>query len=335
MVQPVREDVTRVIVAAPARLHMGFVDMSGDLGRRFGGLGLTLSGIQTRINVSPSPEFSGHGPSAARAVEYARQLSEALGLVGGVRIEIEEAIPEHVGLGSGTQLALAVSAAMARLHGLDASLSQLAVHLRRGIRSGIGVGAFEFGGFIVDGGRGPNTTVPPVLSHLPFPPEWRALLVFDNTRHGLSGVSEVMAFKALPIMAPDLSARMCRQLVMQLLPALAERDFALFSVAITAIQDQVGDYFSPCQGGRFSSPRMAEVLTWLTREGARGVGQSSWGPTGFAFFEDATQAKSMLHAAAQRWGEPLSFRVCGAQNHGAEIVVQEISARAGITLRRY
>jgi beta-RFAP synthase len=313
---------------------MGFVDMSGDLGRRFGGLGLTLSGIQTRINVSRAPEFAGYGHSSARAVEYARLLSGALALEGGICIEIEEAIPEHVGLGSGTQLALAVSAAVARLHEIDIGLSQLAVHLRRGIRSGIGVGAFESGGFIVDGGRGENTVTPPVICHLPFPESWRILLVFDHTQRGLSGASEVAAFKDLPPMSPGHSGQLCRQLVMQLLPALVERDFGLFSRAIASIQEQVGDFFSPCQGGRFSSPRVAEVMGWLKGQGVQGVGQSSWGPTGFAFIEDAAQSKMLLQAASKRWRQPLSFMVRGARNHGAEIAVKETAVRSGVNVQR-
>ncbi|MGH8511817.1 MAG: hypothetical protein ACREU8_10690, partial [Gammaproteobacteria bacterium] len=50
-----QHDGLTVTVTAPARLHLGFIDMSGDLGRRFGGLGLTLSGIQTRLSVTRSP----------------------------------------------------------------------------------------------------------------------------------------------------------------------------------------------------------------------------------------------------------------------------------------
>ncbi|NIQ97303.1 MAG: GHMP kinase, partial [Desulfuromonadales bacterium] len=69
---------------------------------------------------------------------------------------VEEAIPEHVGLGSGTQLGLAVAAAMTRLHGLELDSSELLRRLDRGLRSGIGIGAFRMGGVLLDGGIGPD-----------------------------------------------------------------------------------------------------------------------------------------------------------------------------------
>ena len=34
-------------VRAPGRLHLGFLDPSGTLGRRFGSLGLTIEGFET------------------------------------------------------------------------------------------------------------------------------------------------------------------------------------------------------------------------------------------------------------------------------------------------
>jgi len=313
-----------ISVIAPARLHMGFVDLSGDLGRRFGGLGLTLAGIHTRLRVWKSAQISGAGPSATRAKVCAKTLLEGLGIQEGVHVEVAEAIPEHVGLGSGTQMALAVSSAIANLFRLNIDLQTLAGLMQRGVRSGIGLGAFEHGGFIVDGGRGDKTIVPPVLCHARFPDRWHLLLVFDEALQGLSGVPEVSAFKKLSPMDPPLSAHLCRLLLMQVLPALAEEDFERFSAGITTIQDIVGDYFARFQGGRYTSPRVAEVLDWLKgKERVAGLGQSSWGPTGFAVIEDEARAQRLLEFARARWGAPLRFMVCQAQNTGAEIWTEE------------
>jgi beta-RFAP synthase len=315
----------RVTVTAPARLHMGFVDLSGDLGRRFGGLGLTLAGIHTRLSVWKSPSLSSAGPSSARAGNNAQTLLEGLGLHEGVHIEVMEAIPEHIGLGSGTQMALAVSSAIAHLFNLETDLRTLAGLMRRGVRSGIGLGTFEHGGFVVDGGRGDKTTVPPVLCHLSFPGSWRLFLIFDGTVQGLSGTPEVTAFKDLPPMEPALSAHLSRLVLMQVLPSLAEMDFARFSQGVTAIQDIMGDYFARFQGGRrYTSPLVAEALDWLkTSENVSGVGQSSWGPTGFAVIESDAQAQRLLSKARERWCGTLNFLVCKAWNKGAEIRVEE------------
>ncbi|MFH0350358.1 MAG: beta-ribofuranosylaminobenzene 5'-phosphate synthase family protein [Chromatiales bacterium] len=321
-----QHDGLTVTVTAPARLHLGFIDMSGDLGRRFGGLGLTLSGIQTRLSVTRSPGIHAKGPSSGRAEQCARMLLRTLGLKGGVSIAIEEAIPEHVGLGSGTQSALAICAAFVRLFDLDSDLCQLAKLTERGARSGIGLAAFESGGFLVDGGRGRATVVPPVLCQVAFPPPWRILLISDQARTGLNGSEEAAAFKQMPPMATQVSAHLCRVLLMQVLPALAEHDFDAFGAGITAIQEAVGDYFAPYQGGRYSSPRVGEVLRWLQDEGLRGVGQSSWGPTGFALVDSASRAHGLWQRATRQWGAPLSFSVCGGRNSGAEIGVRRKAA---------
>jgi len=40
---------------APGRLHLGFLDPAGSLGRRFGSLGLVIDGIETEVELSASP----------------------------------------------------------------------------------------------------------------------------------------------------------------------------------------------------------------------------------------------------------------------------------------
>ena len=83
-----------------------------------------------------------------------RKAAEALLPEGkGVKIYVEDLIPAHVGFGSGTQAALATAAAVNELYGLGKSVRELAFAVKRGGTSGIGVTAFEKGGFIVDGGH--------------------------------------------------------------------------------------------------------------------------------------------------------------------------------------
>lgn len=317
--EPVAESVS---VAAPARLHMGFLDLNGSTGRRFGSLGLTLQEPCTRVTIRPASAVSVAGPSATRAAACAHAMLLALGLPGGVHVEVGDAIPEHAGLGSGTQLSLAVGTAIARLFGRDCSLQDTAALLERGARSGIGIGAFEQGGFLVDGGRGADTVVPPIISRLAFPPHWRLLLIFDQDRKGVHGGEEKAAFRSLLPFPAEKSAHLCRLTLMQALPALVEADIATFGRAITEIQRVVGDHFAAAQGGRFSSPAVAAVLDWLQAEGVAGVGQSSWGPTGFAVIGSEMEARRLLHAARARWNEgPLRFMVCVARNQGGEVLV--------------
>jgi beta-RFAP synthase len=310
-----------IIVEAPARLHFGFVDLNGGMGRRFGSLGLTINNIETQLAVTVARQNSVVGIDADRAVRIANRLFDALGLDGGVSIEVRKAIPPHSGLGSGTQMALAVGAAISRLYGIDLNASRIATLLDRGARSGIGIAAFEQGGFIVDGGRRPGGGPPAVISRLEFPEHWRVLLIFDDAQRGLNGEAEREAFNHLPTFPEDESARLCRLLTMQLLPGLAEQRLEDFAAAVTGIQAVIGDYFSPAQGGqRFTSPAVAGVLDWLQANDYSGVGQSSWGPTGFVLIDGETEAFRLSKQLQERFAYlPLRFQVVAGRNCGAVI----------------
>jgi beta-ribofuranosylaminobenzene 5'-phosphate synthase len=319
-----------VTVHAPARLHMGFLDLNGSRGRRFGSVGLTLEDLGVALTAERARGLSVSGVQGARAERLARGWLERHGLPESCRINVEAAIPEHVGLGSGTQLAIAVGVALARLFGRDAPVREMAALYDRGQRSGIGIGAFEQGGFLVDGGKGLQDTPPPIVTRIAFPTEWRVLLVFDHALRGLHGERELAAFRALPEFPESTAALLCRLMLMQGLPALIERDLESFGHAIGELQRVIGDYFAPAQGARFASPRVAAALAWLQSEGCAGVGQSSWGPTGFAIVESEARAQSLARAAHANWGKgtELQFMVCRVRNRGGEVEVVEASRAA-------
>ena len=309
---------TRVSIEAPARLHLGFMDLNGGLGRRFGSLGLALAGISTRITVRKADRFSALGPSSNRAKCYAKQLFKGLNLHGAVHIEVESSIPEHVGLGSGTQMALAVGSAIDQLFALELGMPFIVKTLGRGARSGIGIGAFQEGGFIVDGGCGGDSGLPPVTVRLDFPAQWRIILILDKRGQGIHGTKEREVFETLPPFTAGEAGRLCRVVMMSVLPALVEEELECFAAGIGEMQRTVGDYFAPLQGGRFTSPAVNEVLEWLVAEGIAGVGQSSWGPTGFAVIDSETRAYALLRSLQQKFGQrlPLRYRVLRARNDG-------------------
>ncbi len=198
-----------------------------------------------------------------------------------------------------------------------------AVLLGRGARSGIGIGLFTQGGLVVDGGRGAAPTPPPILARVAVPPEWRILLVLDRAAHGLSGQFERDAFAQLPPMADATVGQLCRLVMMAALPALAEADISRFGGAIAEMQALVGDHFAPAQGGRFTSRRVAAALAGLAEAGAHGVGQSSWGPTGFAFATSEAEACRLKAAIADRAAAAgLDIMVRRALNRGAEMIVE-------------
>ncbi|HEU4709644.1 MAG TPA: beta-ribofuranosylaminobenzene 5'-phosphate synthase family protein [Methylophilaceae bacterium] len=308
-----------VSVSAYARLHMGFFDLNGGLGRRYGSIGLGLDKPATELHAWPAREgFTAEGPSANRAIAIARALATQLKLQHGMHMQLRDAIPEHAGLGAGTQLSLAVGLAMSRLYGLDMTIEEVAMLTQRGARSGVGLGTFARGGVIVDGGRALQTAVPPVIARVDFPEAWRIILIFDRSAMGVHGEPELEAFKSLPEFPADAAAILCRHVLMQALPALAEQDLPAFGAAIRELQVHTGDYFAPVQGGRYASRRVAEALNWLDTEGVSCFGQSSWGPTGFAIFENESRAQEYLQALRTRFTD-LDFVMCRGRNEGGSL----------------
>ncbi len=57
---------------------MGFIDLSGSLGRHFGSIGVALNEISTRLSVSASDCLTISGPAAQRAEKCVSMLCEAL-----------------------------------------------------------------------------------------------------------------------------------------------------------------------------------------------------------------------------------------------------------------
>lgn len=321
-----------VSIQVPGRLHLGFLDIPGKTSSRFGSIGLPLDGISTSLEVAKAVETSVHGNESARLFGYLTALRSHLRLVPHHRVTVHETIPAHAGLGSGTQLALAVSAALRTLHDLPFDVRGDAAFLGRGARSGIGIAAFDEGGLIFDAGKARDDVAPTVISRIPFPGAWRIILVFDNRTQGIHGDAELEAFRTLAPFSSADSARICRHALMEIMPAVIEKDIATFGNAITAIQEMLGDYFSPAQGGRFTSRAVEETLTRLGQCGAVGIGQSSWGPTGFAFAGSQMAAERIVASAALQDART-SVRIVAARNHGALITRKTQPAEFGLAYK--
>ncbi|MGQ0456601.1 MAG: beta-ribofuranosylaminobenzene 5'-phosphate synthase family protein [Hyphomicrobium sp.] len=308
-----------VSVTAPARLHLGFLDLNGAIGRRYGSIGLAVDQPATRLVVATAERNSASGLERDRAAKLLDRFTKQ-----GERryaVSITETIPAHAGLGSGTQLALAIGAAIARIERRELSPADLAIASERGARSGIGLAAFTGGGFIIDGGRGDRERPPPVTMRADFPEDWRVLLIFDNNRAGVSGEAETTAFAGLPEFPNAMAAHICHLVLLKLAPGLIERDLAAFGAAITEIQQMVGWHFAGKQGGSpWTSPAVGRLAARMQEQGATGIGQSSWGPTGFAFVDSFEAAERLYHSLvgdAKRLG--LDIAIAKGRNAGALI----------------
>jgi len=301
---------------------MGFIDLSGSLGRNFGSIGLALNEINTSLSIRYAENLNLTGLESTRALSCVKQLCSILKVSDNLQVDIKSLIPEHVGLGSGTQMSLAIGMALSAFYQLDLNVRDIASITARGARSGIGIAVFEQGGLVVDGGRGEHTIIPPVISHMNVPDDWRFILVLDESEQGLHGVDEIKAFKELPSFPPQEAARLCYLLMMQGLPALAENNIDLFGDVITQLQTSVGKHFASAQGGVFASAEVAEVMDYLKHRGAVAIGQSSWGPTGFCAVQGVKLAEKLQLQVEQEFVhyENITVLLASARNSGGEVL---------------
>jgi predicted sugar kinase len=173
----------------------------------------------------------------------------------------------------------------------------------------------------VDCGRGDQDQVPPLALRIPFPADWRVLLLLDQRGQGIHGERELRAFAELPEFPEATAGRLCRVLLMQVVPGLLEGQLGPVAEGIREIQRTVGEYFASAQGGCSASPAVAAALQWAADRGLRGSGQSSWGPTGFVLAEDEDRARWLEQGLKGRFGDlsPLRYRICAARNQGATV----------------
>jgi beta-ribofuranosylaminobenzene 5'-phosphate synthase len=315
-----------VTIETPSRLHFGLIDLHGGVGRIDGSIGLALERPRYVLRATPSRELvvAAEEPYRTRAAVVAKQAQAAWG-VGGATFTFDETIPAHSGLGSGTQLTLAVFHAIAALYDVPLTREEAARLSGRGGASGIGVHAFYEGGFLVDGGHrypeqkseflpsaaSDKAGVGPLLWRMDFP-EWDILVVVPNARQ-VSGDEEVRLFQTLCPMLPESAAYICHRLVMGLLPALVERDLAAFGSALEAIQSAGWKQVEI----RAQDIAVRKTMDFLRENGAQGVAMSSWGPAVAAFGENMGALTECAAAYVASLPEGGAVTLTRANNHGA------------------
>lgn len=302
-------------VQAPARLHFGLFHVGSadpaatDRGalipiRQFGGAGLMIEEPGVRLALEPAAEWRAAGPHAPRALEIAHRFAASLppGSLPPHQITVEEAPDAHVGLGSGTQLSLAIARALATAAGCpNMDVLDLATRTGRGRRSGIGVHGFERGGFLIDAGK-LHEPVAPLLVHRDFPDDWRIVLMRLTTATSWHGDREMQAFQRLAQMSDsDLIDRQSRLALLGMVPALDAGDCESFAEAVYEFNVNTGTMFAPAQGGLYADAVIAELVEFLWAGHRRRAAQSSWGPTVFSIVSDPDRAEFLTRVARSRF----------------------------------
>jgi beta-RFAP synthase len=279
------------------------LDLRGSRGRWFGGIGASASAPSLLLSADKADAVTVVGDDAPRAAEFARMCLDHYGIRGGVHLRVERSLPPHAGLGSGTQLALAVGRALAELYDRTSDPRELAAATGRGRRSAIGTWTFAGGGLVVEGGRRPDDPgCGPLIVRAPIPDHWRCVVAVPDGPPGISGAEEAAAFARLPKPPERDVERVAHLVLMVLLPALADADLEAFGGALTEIQELTGHWFAPEQGDTFAPGPSRDLVARLRDWGAAGVGQSSWGPAVYGLVDGASAAAGLVERVQAHLG---------------------------------
>lgn len=331
-----------MIINTPSRLHLTLIDLNGSCGRIDGSVGITIQDPELVLRI----ETADYGDNGIKIhFKDSENLSENLISDYSQKIEksatntlkyfniessfdffVEKSYPAHAGLGSGTQLSLATAKLITELNGLEVEPVTLGQIVGRGGTSGIGVGAFHHGGFIVDGGHSKNeksdflpssassASPPPVLARYDFPEDWDIVLAIPDLEEGVSGKKEVNIFqKYCPIPLSEVQ-KLSHLILMKMMPAILEKDIYSFGDALNQIQSTG---FKKREMD-LQNKLIEETLTSMREAGAAGAGMSSFGPTLFAVTQD--NSKDVLKAAKDSMSDYDGLVITTkAQNNGAII----------------
>lgn len=324
-------ETTEVTVKTPSRLHFGIIDMRGDLGRIYCSVGVAIDRPKVVLQARKADDIVVSGSRADRVRRYAETILRQSNAERGSRLKILADIPEHVGLGSGTQIALATGVALSRLFDLNLSIEEIAEKLDRGKRSAIGLNAFKMGGFVLDGGHNVKNPhgVPPLIFRSEVPEDWFFVVGIPSLGKRMSGTTETAAFEQVPKPGKELVSEVSRIVLVQMIPALLDRDIEAFGEAITLVNFKLGDSWATVQGGRFGYRETEAGIDFLMKEGAFGAGQSSWGPTFYGLVKGGDKARQMVDALCAHFkksGGGEAF-CTGVNNKGAEIALDSKASR--------
>jgi beta-RFAP synthase len=321
-------------IRTASRLHFGLLDVLGVQDHSVaewrsasglqgvGSVGLMVEHPGLTVVVRPALTWSADGPLAHRACELAKRFAKNMKAIAAHHITVEDAAPEHVGLGTGTQLSLAVARGLALCSDLEElDCLELARQMGRGVRSAIGIHGFQQGGLLVDGGS--KTDRPArLVARRDFPGEWRMVVVIPHCRQGLHGEGEKQAFEALRTSgtAPAQLENICSLVWREMLPAVSDQDLLAFGESLYSLNRQVGEIFQAVQRGLYGGAEQEALIAFIRKQGVQGVGQSSWGPAIFALTGDEHRALDL----AARLRRHFAFSadevlVTGARNRGASI----------------
>ncbi|MHA2051861.1 MAG: beta-ribofuranosylaminobenzene 5'-phosphate synthase, partial [Promethearchaeota archaeon] len=308
--------MTSLRITTPCRIHLSLIDENGYTGRVDGGIGLMLDRPNVVFEASNSAE-----EFQIEAHKYYRESIEVINEIASkvfktfnisnknFHFNLKRYFPSHVGLGSKTQLSLAIITAITKLKKHERlSVEKLTQFVQRGGTSGIGWRGFEMGGFILDGGhdfgKGKekesflpssasfNSNPAITLSRHNIPDNWRFVLVIPNVKKGAYGDEEISVFQNYaPIPQREVN-EVSHQIIMKIIPGIIKGDLKCFGDGLKRIQS-IG--FKKIEIN-LQHKIVKDLLKFLEEYGLKAYGMSSFGPSVLGIVESDSEAEDLLKA---------------------------------------
>lgn len=280
-----------VSVTAFARLHLGLLAPTAVEQIIDGGVGLALQvpSVHVRLTEAAVPFIE----ADSETVEFVRSVVSRFEVPAASCLSVQTKIPRHIGLGSGTQIALAVAEVCAYLSGETLSQPELWRRANRGSTSKVGCAAYAGGGLILDLGRSASSKAiigPSNLARLHYQqnrtlrfdfPDWDIMLCLPHGWPKISGIEEAELFNRLSLIPRAQVLRLAFIQLHRLVPAVLEHDLGEFDCAIRQMRDLGFKRREMEHRGRTASDLVGD----MEASGLRGVTMSSWGGTTVGFSE--------------------------------------------------
>ncbi len=275
---------SKVRIRAPSHVHLGNFDLNGEYGRLFGTIGFTLEEPYLEVEVEVGDKFEICGTYEDIVENVVNKCCKVFNINKTFNVKIIRNFKRGVGLGLTTALTLSIVYSIARILNLDIDVVEYAPRFDRGLVSALGVYSFKYGGVIIDAGYRIDKfgKVPPLVYRGEVPRDWYFVVAIPRKiPEKVVEVKrrEVEILRKLPKMSEEVVGKLCRIVLVKLIPSIEERDIETFGQAITEFNKITGTYWSFIQGGIYCSKEVERGIQIMLEEGCTGAAQSCWGPT--------------------------------------------------------
>ncbi|WP_297419875.1 beta-ribofuranosylaminobenzene 5'-phosphate synthase family protein [Thermococcus sp.] len=313
-----------VRIRAPAHLHTGNPDLSGDMGRLYGTVGFAIEMPPLEVEVKPAEKDTANDGDAMRFIRRFRESHD----FPPVSVEVRRYIPKWVGLGFHTTLALSIGEGINRLFNLGLTFEEVVLSMRRGLVTALGFYAMKTGGFIYEGGFPVDKreeVVPPLVFRGEMPDDWLLVVaVPENPRKALAEVRkrEDEILGNLKKMPPQLADRLSRIVLMKILPAFVERDIKTFGDGLYLFNHLLGEFWSDYQENVYCCDIVNEGIKLMLSK-AHCACQTSWGPTFYGLVDGRKKAEILrgeVEAFLRENGDGGEVFITKADNRGRVVL---------------